>query len=216
MSLPGPRDFSVIREAPLYHSLSDGFSIAGFVFRAPYLRHQYRGAAHATRATFEWCGSWDSEYGYHLVRCTNCSTNSPPTMMAVRDRALRMIHTDVFPGGISGQPSGPPRGGNIPGYSPFTGRSGPHGDPRRGERTPESSRIARRYKPASSISKRRSTQMRQKYPKSDLFHRLSMPTADEIQRAMQGKAQHDQDSLSVPREDSFLGSLQRLADVEDD
>jgi hypothetical protein len=53
-----------------------------------------------TRATCEWCGSWDSEYGYHLVRCTN----SPPVIMAYRDRALRMIHADVYTGGHSGNP----------------------------------------------------------------------------------------------------------------
>jgi hypothetical protein len=46
------------------------------------------------------------------------------------------------------------------------------------------------------------------------------PSAEEIQRAMQAKAQHDlpdsKDSLNVPNEDLFIASLQRFAVVEDD
>jgi hypothetical protein len=134
MSLPGPKDSSVIRLAPLYHSLSHGLSVAGFVFRAPYLRHQYRGADHATRATCEWCGSWDSEYGHHLVRCTN----SPPEIMAYRDRALRMIHADVHAGVDSGNPQAHLEEENIHRLFSLYCKDGPAGDPR-GERTKESS-----------------------------------------------------------------------------
>jgi hypothetical protein len=219
MSLPGPRDSSVIREAPLYHSLSHGLSIAGVVFRAPYLRHQYRGAAHATRATCEWCGSWDSEYGHHLVRCTN----SPPEIMAYRDRALRMIHADVHAGIDSGNPQAHLDEENI--HRLFSlywqGRAtwGPKGRKDKGKQPDREALQASLLYMQEAINAY-AAEVPEVRPIPSFIH-APKPSADEIQRAMQAKAQYDladsQDSPSVPREDLFLDSLQRLADaVEDD
>jgi hypothetical protein len=80
------------REPPLYHSLSHALSVAGIVFRAPYLRYQLR-EAQVPRAACAWCGDWEGGY-YHLVRCSN----APTRITALRDKALRLIHADVYGG----------------------------------------------------------------------------------------------------------------------
>ncbi len=78
---------------PLYHYLPQDLPRAGVVFRAPYLRHQYRDP-YKLRASCRWCGELEGECGYHLLRCSQ----PPSRIAALRDRALRAIYEDIKPG----------------------------------------------------------------------------------------------------------------------
>jgi hypothetical protein len=78
------------RSIPLYLYLPHDLPRAGVLFRAPYLRLQHRGVFEP-RARCAWCDEYDSEYGYHLVRCSRM----PPRLRILQDRALSLIQKDV-------------------------------------------------------------------------------------------------------------------------
>jgi hypothetical protein len=60
------------------------------IFRAPYLRYQFRGTD-IVRPSCTWCLEYEGECGYHLLRCPG----APARVIALRDRALRLICRDA-------------------------------------------------------------------------------------------------------------------------
>jgi hypothetical protein len=90
MDLPAPSLLSTARASPIHHHMEGDLPRAAFAFRAPYLRYQNRGAFVA-RASCAWCGEYEGECGYHLLRCPNL----PARVATLLDKALRLIHRDV-------------------------------------------------------------------------------------------------------------------------
>lgn len=93
MELPDKINKESAQLMPLYQYLPQDLPRAGMVFRAPYLRHQYRDPF-MLRASCIWCGELEGECGYHLLRCPQ----PPARIAALRDRALRATYEDYKPG----------------------------------------------------------------------------------------------------------------------
>jgi hypothetical protein len=205
------------QEPPLYHSLSHALSVAGIVFRAPYLRYQFRGAQ-IPRAACTWCGDWEGEYGYHLIRCSN----APQRITALRDKALRLIHADVY-GGDGHYPTDTIHLEEenmrrlLSLYWPGRASWGPKGRKDTGKQPDrEALRASLLYMQETINAYAAEEPAVWALP---TFINAPIPSTMEIECAMQAKAQHDlaasQDSLASD-EDSFLDSLCRLGGVEDD
>jgi hypothetical protein len=109
---------------------------------------------------------------------------------------------------------------NIHGLFSLSWKGAPHGD--QGDRQAAGSRGATNLSPLRAGDKPNNAYAAEVPAVTPIptYIQAPKPSADEIQRAMQAKAQHDladsQDSLNVPNEDLFIDSLERLADVEDD
>jgi hypothetical protein len=141
--------------------------------------------------------------------------------MAYRDRALRMIHADVHAGVDSGNPQAHLDEENI--HRLFSlywqGRAswGPKGRKDKGKPDREALRASLLY--MQETINAYAAEVQEVRPIPTYIH-APKPSAEEIQRAMQAKAQYDladsQDSLNMPNEDLFIDSLQRLADAMDD
>lgn len=217
MALPALNACSEARVTPLYHCLSHALSVAGIVFRAPYLRYQNRGAQEA-RAPCVWCGEWEGECGYHLVRCTN----APPTITALRDRALRLIHTDVA-GADAPQPDSCAHleEDNVARLFSlyWRGRAkwGPKGRKDAG-RQPDREALQASLLYMQEALNAYASQVSAVWA-LPTFINAPKPSAEEIASAMQTKAQYDLAASQDPfelTEDAFIDSLQRLGYVEDD